>query len=286
MRTQNFKKDIDYRLFCGLSIVMVLLSGIFAENALGIGPLCSPCDTPIYDFYGHFIKCSGCIADCSSCFSCNTSTNPPSCNYKCNGLNCEECFDCAAGCTSYCYPSLCQTCDGHGNCPVCDGNEFKLCCNGTCYDIRTQECCGGSIHEKGNCMACVNDAWVYTCNLLTQCCVNEICLPKCDPFGGGVCDWTPPPAQDPQCTYMWITNHHCINPGASCSWVTVEGPGLNAKCRPCGCELSSTYCVMLRPNTCNDVDWPVFPWYECICGVATGLVEDVPRGTRYICAAP
>jgi hypothetical protein len=71
MRTHNFKRDIDYRLFYGLVIVMVLLLGIFAENTSGVGGSpCSPCDTAVYDWNGHIIKCVGCITDCGVFFTC------------------------------------------------------------------------------------------------------------------------------------------------------------------------------------------------------------------------
>ena len=60
MRTHNFKKDIDYRLFYGLVIVMVLLMNVLLNDALGRGSLCSPCDSS---------KCL-CCRDCQCYFQC------------------------------------------------------------------------------------------------------------------------------------------------------------------------------------------------------------------------
>jgi len=76
---------------------------------------------------------------------------------SCNTANCEECVDCS--------------------CQPCGGNPDKTCCNGACYDTRTQECCGGEVHDKGNCMACFYGTfWWTTCYTdLCQTCINNEC---------------------------------------------------------------------------------------------------------------
>ena len=63
MKTQNFKKDIDYRLFYGLIIVMTLLLNVIANDACGYGPVCSPCDRYEFDYCTGTLRCRGCVAD-------------------------------------------------------------------------------------------------------------------------------------------------------------------------------------------------------------------------------
>ena len=179
MRRHSFKKDIDYRLFYGLIIVMALLLNVIANDALGSGPTCGPCDTYDFDGYTGGWRCGGCIVDCGRCYTCNTSTNPPSCKDKCKSKDCKWCNDCSVGCISRCDPNQCETCDGNGGCPVCDGNENQFCCNGTCYDRRTQKCCWNDATQSGyicdiDCKSCCNGS---CCNYRNcEICKNGSCI--------------------------------------------------------------------------------------------------------------
>ena len=178
MKMHNFKKDIDYRLFYGLIIGMALLLTTIVYDACGFGPTCGPCAEYVFDGYTGGWRCAGCVIDCGPCYTCNTSTTPPSCKVKydeltqeccdcrsiCNWNDCKSCVgDGSGNCLPYCNPAQCQTCDGHGNCPVCGGREHEECCNGECYDTRTQQCCW----DTGN---------GYICDINKVCCDGE-CLP-------------------------------------------------------------------------------------------------------------
>ena len=183
MRTHNFKKDIDCRLFYGLVIVMALLLTTIVYDAFGSGPTCSsPCAIYSFDYCTGSWGCQG----CDSCSHCNTST--ATCVYDCRPI-CMDCNSIAnpsgcggiiTGCTSYlCSPEKCETCDGHGLCKVCGGDPNKACCNGTCYDTRTQKCCDEfsppHICEKNH--ECCNG----TCCEYPKCCDNGVCKgPICD----------------------------------------------------------------------------------------------------------
>ena len=198
MRTHNFKRDIDYWLFYGLVIVMVLVSGIFAENTLGVGGSpCSPCDTAVYDWNGHFIKCVGCITDCGVCYDCNMLTTPPSCHEtydqsaqdccpdsstgKCKSIcdwknACMHCDSNGSGnCKSLCDPIKCETCYVGGICVVCNGDPYKACCNGECYDTTTKGCCGDTIYDLATEKCCDDTSPSYICDINCKSCCNGSC---------------------------------------------------------------------------------------------------------------
>ena len=197
MRTHNFKKDIDYRLFYGLIIVMALLLTTIVYDVRGSGPTCSPCDWATYPWGGYVFdyctgtwRCKGPIADSGACFDCNTS-NPayPHCDYKCHPeTDCKDCNWAGKGCNWHCTgctstyssPQDCETCDGHGGYWVCDGNENQLCCNGTCYDRRTQGCCGGAIYNRATqkCCSGITVNFDYICDINGICCSSHCCDPK------------------------------------------------------------------------------------------------------------
>jgi hypothetical protein len=260
-----------------LVIGMLLLSITLLTESFGLGPPhCPPC-------WGG--------SDCSIYLDCQPACNGSECK-ACNA-NCvcesycpsERC--CNGGC---CNPATCEECV-NGVCLTCGGDPNKVCCGGQCRDI-------------GNCMTCVDGTWVTSCNPAnceecylnffcmpcgadweTKCCVNSECKPRCNPTGGGICTYTPPPAQDPLCTRQHPANDSCLNPGASCTWVVVSAPGIfNAMCEWCGCDLDSTYCVLLMAKECKNVLDP-FPrdFIHCECSDPEGLVDQVPSGTRYIC---
>ena len=151
-----------------LAIGMALLPDMLVNNAFGSGPTCPPCAELVFD--GHGWRCGGCVIDCGSCYTCNTSTIPPSCADKCNGLDCKYCDGCTTGCISRCSPKYCETCDGAGSCLVCDGNENRFCCNGECYDRRTQGCCGGTIITFATQKCCEDTEPPYVCGKDQACC--------------------------------------------------------------------------------------------------------------------
>jgi hypothetical protein len=78
-------------------------------------------------------------------------------------------------CVSNCNPNLCQTCDGQGNCIVCNGDTSKCCVNGTCIP----KCDPGG--ESCN--------WTYP-SIQSNCPPNTIDDLACNPLDeGSTCDW-------------------------------------------------------------------------------------------------
>jgi hypothetical protein len=146
---------------------MVLLFCTFANDTLGVGPSCSPCDSYEYDWCTGTARCMGCIADCSACYSCDTSIpGEPWCKPKYDMAKCEYCDT----------GDICSSCVGAKDWCVASG---QTCCKaqppgeGQCYNPTTHECCGGQPHQKGNCMECKNGEWVYKCNPGQGCCNGE-----------------------------------------------------------------------------------------------------------------
>ena len=175
------------------------------ENSLGIGSSpCTPCDPPIYDGAGHFIRCGGCVVDCGLCkkcvyagtlgYVCQDKFKYPmaccDCQKVCNWNSCEYCDDdYFAYCRSYCDPNLCQTCDGNGLCPVCNGDPNKSCCYGECYRPKDCKYCEGTTQSvestcdpnqcqdcnttTGTCQVCGGDPNKTCC--YGNCCNKKIC---------------------------------------------------------------------------------------------------------------
>jgi hypothetical protein len=181
-----------------LLFIGIMLLGMLTNNTLGVGGSpCSPCDTTVYDWNGHFIKCVGCITDCGLCYDCNMLTTPPSCHEtydqraqdccpdsatgKCKSIcdwktACTPCDSNGSGnCKFFCDPHQCQTCDGNGNCLVCGGDPNRACCNGTCYDTTTQGCCGGTIYNKTTQKCCEDISPSYICDINVECCNGSCC---------------------------------------------------------------------------------------------------------------
>jgi hypothetical protein len=169
-----------------IAIGMALLPCMLVNNALGSGPLCSPCDRYEFDYCTGSLRCRGCIADSGACFSCDSSGN---CVYRCHPeTNCKDCnwisnggcsITCT-GCTSNYCPSdgNCGECVG-GACLVCGGRAYEACCNGKCYDIRTNGCCNGKIYDNKTQKCCEDISPSYVCDINKICC-NGTCL-DCPP---------------------------------------------------------------------------------------------------------
>ncbi len=205
---------------------MVLFLSVITNDAFGSGPGCSPCDSYDFDGYTGGWRCMGCIADCGTCYSCDTSNpNNPSCKKKfdsrtqssccdcrsiCNGNDCKSCVSDGSGtCQSSCDPNKCQTCDGNGGCPVCGGDANKACCNGSCCDLKKCETC-----VDGSCKVCGGDPNSY-------CCGDGHCCPNGQTCCGskGCCD----PA-----------TQKCCN-GSCCDkvWIKKTIPAIVQSCPPC-----------------------------------------------------
>ena len=281
MKMQNFKRDIDYRLFYGLIIVMALLLNVIANDARGSGPGCSPCDSYDFDGYTGGWRCMGCIADCGTCYSCDTSNpNNPSCKKKfdsrtqssccdcrsiCNGNDCKSCaFDGSGTCQSNCDPNKCQTCDGNGTCPVCGGDPNKACCNGTCYDKKTQQCCDDiSPH--------------YPCDINSTCCYGHCCGPN---------QWC--------CNVDQTCHDECVNSEPSHHCDTTHDDDPENICPGCTGGILETHCMDITfrvytgnenyncsggcPGECARHDVICYTEYKCreevmqfgVCGVVAG----------------
>lgn len=136
-----------------VNICMVLFLTAIINNTYGLGPCPSvPCGQPIYDSNGRFIRCVGCGEN--------------DCDRSCINNSCQPCGgDTTKNCCG----------DGVHCCPA-----GKYCCgaNDDCYDDTVQVCCGGAPHDRGGCMECINDAWVYTCRS-DEHCSNHGGTPTC-----------------------------------------------------------------------------------------------------------
>jgi hypothetical protein len=283
MRTLLAKKII--RVY--IAIGMIVLLTVIVDNALGYGPTCGPCD--FYDWDGYWWRCAGCVVDCGSCYDCNTSTTPPSCEYRCNALECKHCFDCAEGCRSYCYPSECKTCDGNGNCVVCGGIDPNMvCCYGECYDIRTQRCCTETSppHICDINESCCNG----TCCPPNKCCDSPevgppYCKPKCDPDKPCYFQW--PPVETPRtgCRNPDPEDKSCdIVEGSICAWTAESYYLTSAECASCAPNCSRNlvgYCVKLTPWKCHN-EFVLFMGNVCTCN-ANGAGEPHDAGPHYTC---
>jgi tetratricopeptide (TPR) repeat protein len=152
---------------------MVLLFSGLGSYAFGCCQMiCPPCQMPNMSCtacqppFG--IPCPG--GCCPFGTTCCGSGCCPSGTTCCGGTTCclssETCCGdhcctagytcCASGC---CDPSQCQTCVG-GQCKVCGGDPDKACCNGSCYDIHTQQCC-------------TDISPSYICDISKVCCNGE-----------------------------------------------------------------------------------------------------------------
>ena len=243
-----------------LAIGMIVLLTVIVDDAFGSGPTCSsPCAIYSFDYCTGSWGCQG----CDSCSHCNTST--ATCVYDCKPI-CMDCNSIAnpsgcggiiTGCTSYlCSPEKCETCDGHGLCKVCGGDPNKACCNGTCYDTRTQKCCDEfspphiCLKEKVCCEGgcCPKD---YSCCGSVACCSPDQC---CDSPEVGPPYCKPKCTNTAQCDYGTLPTipplFTCANidPGAGggcedyiegeiCNYVVNIHVNCDAKCASCapGC---------------------------------------------------
>ncbi len=200
MRTLLAKKTI----WVYLAIGMIELLTMFVDNAFGSGPTCPPCANPYFNGSGWV--CGGCVIDCGNCYKCNTSTIPPSCEDKCDSLNCKYCPDCSTGCISKCDPDLCQICNGHGGCiSRCDSSQCESC-------------------KNGHCAICNDDANLKCCNPVWP----GVCREKCKLVDGENCT-----GPDGSCT-------GCADGGTDCTWGWRPIPkhwksGTEKKCNPRGC---------------------------------------------------
>ena len=255
MRTHNFKKDIDCRMFCGLVIGMALLLTTIVYDAFGSGPTCaSPCAIYSFDYCTGSWGCQG----CDSCSHCNTST--ATCVYDCRPI-CMDCNSIAnpsgcggiiTGCTSnLCSPEKCETCDGHGLCKVCGGDPNKACCNGTCYNTTTQSCCNGEIYDKSTQKCCPGlFGTEFICDINSNCCDYLCCDPKeCKTCGSPspssckVCDDNP---NQKCCSGVCKEKCKIINYG-SCT-------GTDEICEACsvtGCTMGSKIYAGGNGTVCN-----------------------------------
>jgi hypothetical protein len=252
MRKHNLKKNIDYRLFYGLIIVMSLFLTIIVYDACGIGPSCneSPCDRFDYDCHGVWgcIRCLVC-----DCVYCDTSGSTPVCLEK-YPVDCKECTSEGTGCDSHCTglkvcggrpgetccppnggcckASLCQECTG-GECKVCGGRPYEECANG--------ECCKGL-----DCMRV--DPETNTCKSICPagwyCCGDGHCAPKGKECCGryGWCD----PAQCQTCV------------GGQC--VTCDGNQkkccYNGVCKQCCKNATTGNCEAHNSDCgCDPIGW-------------------------------
>ena len=107
----------------------------------------------------------------------------------CSITDCEDCNSTTGGCDSRCKPELCEECDGAGHCvSTCAPNES--CCDGTCYDPATKQCCGSGDGKTCDVnQTCCDDTCCEpehaccngTCCEPGQCCINGECVePMCD----------------------------------------------------------------------------------------------------------
>ncbi len=280
---------------------MVLLLGVFVSDTLGIGPGCSPCDQYWYDYCSGTMRCIGCVADCSDCVSgCDTSDpGEPHCISKCD-------------------PWKCQYCEEGGTCEKCKGckdwcaEQGKTCCNGSCYNPATQECCGGQVYTKDNCMKCENDAWVPKCTgglsccdgkcydptiqeccydvgtgfvtlcNLNECCNDITCVPKCE--NTGQCDYGELP-DDPNvdCKSIDPEDTTCEEyiEGQLCGHlITIwQNEAVCASCAPGCLRTRIRECVNIIPYHCKTT------CFLLVCGcVCDPRLEDADdRGSHYEC---
>jgi len=246
MKTHNFKKDIDCRLFYGLIIVMALLLTTIVYDACGVGgppPTCSPCTT--YEFGydeddGHWKW--GCFDKCAYPLDC--------CNGACY-YNLVDCMNCPDGLhlVSDCNSTQCQTCGGSGRGCVstCDPNQ--LCCYGECYNPKDCKTCDD-----------VNQRVVSTCDpARCQTCVSGECRSKCDSYlcedcNNGVCETCGGDANKKCCSPVWpgvcrdicklVDGESCImDAKIGCTGTCVYGGS-------CGIDTQNVYSGVTE-KTCN-----------------------------------
>jgi len=251
----------------------------------GPGPSDGYCDLDT-DTGAECGDCSGC-SPCKSCIACfciwDCIIPGATC---CNGICCNS-GNCCNSTT--CCPNSDDICCTNSGSYCCGSDE--ICCQGSCCDpiSKCEICLGGVQCVNGcifyyNCLKCDGEGQCVTKCDNTQCCHQDTCIDKCDPDGGATCTWTNPPVQDPLCTWIHQTNPNCQNPGDSCNWTVVEGPGENAACAPCnpGCNFGSTYCVKLEPKQCRE-SFVLFMGMVCGCEDAQGLITYSYAGTKDTC---
>ncbi|RPJ78990.1 MAG: hypothetical protein EHM20_02555 [Alphaproteobacteria bacterium] len=254
MKIQNYQKNDEHKLFYNLTILMFLLVFISVDITFGIGPCPdTPCDPPIYDGEGHFIRCGGCVLDCGVCkkcvyngtygFECQWKYDWPivccDCTSLCNYDYCKECIQLGFSwyCMNYCRTNLCEECDGHGNCPVCGDRKHdgvpELCCGGKCYDQRTQGCCGSEIYDLVTEKCCEGYGPSHKCRAREDdCCYDGSC---CDKTKCMLCN-----SLTQKCEYR-------CNP-LECEECDAESWSCSSKCKLDECCESGT-CV--EPGVCN-----------------------------------
>lgn len=229
------------------------------------------------------VLASGCIPACEGCQNCEEGVCVDR-DYLCNPCH-------------YCYMGTCMPYgDCGGGCPTCEScvscwcQCTSQCCQDSDCTLGCHRCSACSCTSRcelfDECEVCIDDECIK-CGVLnaTHCCVGNLeCVPKCVPEGGATCTWTDPQVLDPTCTYLHETDWHCQNPGASCNWTVVEGPGGNATCAPCnpGCDLGSTFCVKLEPKQCRETFIPTVGMV-CYCKDAVGLITYSYAGTKDTC---
>jgi len=218
-------------------------TGCYCDNYVG----CPPCDS------SECLQCGAshctCTSWCSGGTCCHGNCCPyPGMNccpdghccssgYSCCGNKCCHpgtthcCSDGPPGSEYYCCPDGQTCCHGHccvpsacdecvdGLCKVCGGRAYESCCNGTCYDTRTQKCCelGGlhicDINETCCDGSCCDPTACEDCNATTHACES-----KCKPENCETCDGA----------------SHCIVCGGDttkcCDKPDVGPPGCKPKC--------------------------------------------------------
>jgi hypothetical protein len=176
-----------------------------------------------------------------------------------------------------------------------------LCCNGTCYDTRTQGCCNSEIYDKSTQKCCEDTATPYPCAKNGSCCYGSCCgsTQCCDtaPVGppgcvlkckdGGTCPHDTPHTQA-MCDRQSPTNFQCIpdQVGATCQWVVVYEYSSSAECALCapGCgraiDPDHPYCAFYKAETCRNA-----LIIGCTCNYKgdEGARPTYGSGNHYVC---
>jgi hypothetical protein len=284
---------------------------LIASYYIPTSPQCPPC---------YYWNGSDCIYGCDPdrCETCKQGV----CKSTCDSDNCERCNG-SGSCESTCDPNQCEQCDGQGNCESkCDPNKCEECdgqgnCVSTCRECDTciegicfcfEECCEDA-DCTSSCQECVNCNCVlkqtsecahwsdcepcYDCvncqceNLCssTECCDNQICVPKCNPNGDCYFNWPPVEVPGTGCTNTHPKETHCAPgmEGAVCAWVASSYYLTSAECASCapGCRTLAGACVQLTPWLCHNEYLPPFS-YMCVCNDSvTGSPQN--GGQHYEC---
>lgn len=198
--------------------------------------------------FGTINNSYGCYTTSTTTTSATTTTTCGS-DFDCDPCNCESCVD--------------------GECKVCGGDPNKFCCEG--------ECC------KSGCEFCWEGNCVTSCDVLTECCPDNTCKPKCIPYGGGMCSYELPPHLEQDVCPTQDGNWLCAQVGKDCGFKETAGPYENAICQPgCTCDLDSTWCVKYSVACCQNGFIPGPPFMACKCKPKAGAGE-LQAGNRDIC---